>query len=68
MPKWRDISGRAIAQAVSRQPAETQVQYQGSPCWVCDGQKGNGAGFYPMPHSHEQTYIRTQYQETLFRF
>jgi hypothetical protein len=38
-----------MAQAFSRQPptAEAQVQSRASPCEICVGQSGTGAGFPP---------------------
>jgi hypothetical protein len=43
------ITGRAMAQAVSRRPltAETRVRSQVNPCEICGGQSGTGTGFSP---------------------
>jgi hypothetical protein len=43
------IKGHAVAEAVSHQPlnAEVQVQSQASPCRIAGGTRGNGTGFSP---------------------
>jgi hypothetical protein len=43
------MSGRAMAQAVSRRPltAESWVRARVYPCGICGGQSGTGAGFSP---------------------
>jgi hypothetical protein len=45
--------GRAMAQAVSRLPltAEARVRSRVSPCGICGGQSGSGAGFSPESFS-----------------
>jgi hypothetical protein len=47
--KQTDVSGRAIAQAVSRRTptAEACVRSRVSPCGFCGGQSGVGTGFSP---------------------
>jgi hypothetical protein len=43
------LSGRAMAQAVTRRPliVEDRVRSQVNPCRICGGQSVNGTGFFP---------------------
>jgi hypothetical protein len=56
-------AGRAMAQAVSRQPltAESRVRTRVNPCGICDGQSGTGTGFSPsslvFPCQYHSTVI-----------
>jgi hypothetical protein len=46
---FQNMSGRAMAQAVSRRPltAEARVRVRVNQCGICGGQSGTGTGFSP---------------------
>ena len=64
------VSGRAMAQAVSRRPltAEARFRSRVSPCGFCGGQSGAGTGFspstpFPLPISFHLCSIKMEKQE-----